>query len=193
MDSILSNKTHLIKFFIYVSLLSQYPATEMKPCRTFTLVFVKKNRQLLLGLKTRGLGAGLWNGFGGKVEQQEDVIDAAKRELREESNLQVAENQLRPLGVITYEEETNPLLSVVYVFSANSYEGPIKASEEMNPIQWYSYDDLPYNNMWPDAKLWYPTMLNGTCFSAYISYNSKGFIEKSTIKEVDESEIHKKL
>jgi 8-oxo-dGTP diphosphatase/2-hydroxy-dATP diphosphatase len=41
--------------------------------KIFTLVFLKRNSSVLLGLKTRGLGEGLWNGFGGKVEENETV------------------------------------------------------------------------------------------------------------------------
>lgn len=194
MDSIaVKGKAQLVTFVACIVILSQVSPVEMRPSKTFTLVFVKRNRQVLLGLKTRGLGAGLWNGFGGKVENKEAVVEAAIRELREESNLVVPENKLQPLGVVTYEEERNPNVSVVYVFSADTYEGDIKPSEEMNPIQWYSYDDIPYNSMWLDAKLWYPLMLKGQCFSAHVGYNCKGFIDKSTITEVDEGEISKQL
>ncbi len=34
---------------------------------------------MLLGLKKRGFGAGKWNGFGGKVNPGEDIVDAALR------------------------------------------------------------------------------------------------------------------
>lgn len=39
--------------------------TEHMEC---TLLFLKKNRQLLLAMKKRGFGAGKWNGVGGKLE-----------------------------------------------------------------------------------------------------------------------------
>jgi 8-oxo-dGTP diphosphatase/2-hydroxy-dATP diphosphatase len=47
--------------------------------KVFTLVLVLKKSQILLGLKKRGLGVGKWNGFGGKIESQETVIQAAIR------------------------------------------------------------------------------------------------------------------
>lgn len=51
--------------------------------KPFTLVFVKNenggNPQILLGLKMRGLDEGLWNGFGGKVENHESILDGARR------------------------------------------------------------------------------------------------------------------
>ena len=47
--------------------------------KIFTLVLVLKKPRILLGLKKRGLGVGLWNGFGGKVETGETVVHAAIR------------------------------------------------------------------------------------------------------------------
>lgn len=35
-----------------------------------------------MGQKKRGFGEGYYNGFGGKVEQSETILDAAKREAR---------------------------------------------------------------------------------------------------------------
>jgi 8-oxo-dGTP diphosphatase/2-hydroxy-dATP diphosphatase len=43
------------------------------------LVLVLKKSEILLGLKKRGFGEGKWNGFGGKIESGESVIQAAIR------------------------------------------------------------------------------------------------------------------
>jgi 8-oxo-dGTP diphosphatase / 2-hydroxy-dATP diphosphatase len=34
---------------------------------------------VLLGLKKKGFGKGKWNGFGGKVEKNETILEAAIR------------------------------------------------------------------------------------------------------------------
>ena len=47
--------------------------------KTLTLVLVKQGQNVLLGMKKRGFGVGRWNGFGGKVEKQETILDGAKR------------------------------------------------------------------------------------------------------------------
>jgi len=44
-----------------------------------TLVMVTNESNILLGLKKRGFGSGKWNGFGGKVEANESIEEAAKR------------------------------------------------------------------------------------------------------------------
>lgn len=41
---------------------------------------VRQGDQVLLGEKKRGFGEGYYNGFGGKVEKMESVLEAAKRE-----------------------------------------------------------------------------------------------------------------
>jgi len=45
-----------------------------------TLTLILKNDEMLLGMKNRGMGKGKWNGFGGKVEPNESIDDAAKRQ-----------------------------------------------------------------------------------------------------------------
>lgn len=49
--------------------------------KVYTLVFVMDTmeKRILLGLKKRGFGINKWNGLGGKVENNESIINAAKR------------------------------------------------------------------------------------------------------------------
>lgn len=47
--------------------------------KLLTLTVIRNEREVLLGYKKRGFGCGKWNGFGGKVEKGESIIDAAVR------------------------------------------------------------------------------------------------------------------
>lgn len=73
--------------------------TVVKKLFTLVVPFMKKTggstRSLLLGKKLRGFGAGLINGFGGKVEMGEGVVPAAVRELQEESGIRVTIDRMR--------------------------------------------------------------------------------------------------
>lgn len=44
-----------------------------------TLVLIREQARVLLGMKKRGFGQGLWNGFGGKVERGESILNGAMR------------------------------------------------------------------------------------------------------------------
>ena len=52
---------------------------EQIPNQLLTLVLIMKGKQVLLGMKKRGFGKGKWNGFGGKVQDGEEILDAARR------------------------------------------------------------------------------------------------------------------
>ena len=54
-------------------------ATGNVPNKLLTLVMIMKNNQILLGMKKRGFGVNRWNGFGGKLQPGESILDAAKR------------------------------------------------------------------------------------------------------------------
>ena len=47
-------------------------------------------------MKKRGFGEGKWNGFGGKVEEGETILQAALRELKEECGASVASEVSSP-------------------------------------------------------------------------------------------------
>jgi 8-oxo-dGTP diphosphatase/2-hydroxy-dATP diphosphatase len=51
--------------------------------RNATLVFLinRNENKICLGMKKRGFGASRWNGFGGKVNEEEEIEDAAIREV----------------------------------------------------------------------------------------------------------------
>ncbi len=52
-------------------------------------------------MKKRGFGVGRWNGFGGKVNDGEQIIDAAIRETQEEVG--ITPNELQEIGIVDFE------------------------------------------------------------------------------------------
>ena len=42
--------------------------------KVLTLVYIRDDENILLGLKKRGFGTGKWNGFGGKVQPGETIL-----------------------------------------------------------------------------------------------------------------------
>ena len=117
-----------------------------------------KHPKILLGMKKRGFGAGKWNGFGGKVEKGERIVDAAKREMREEAGIKLQD--ISKVGVIEFEFKGNPEILKVHVFKASEFDGEPTESDEMRP-KWFSVDKIPFSKMWPDDAHWLPHVLAG--------------------------------
>ncbi|XP_033223124.1 7,8-dihydro-8-oxoguanine triphosphatase-like [Belonocnema kinseyi] len=136
--------------------------------RIYTLVFVKKPSEILLGFKKRGLDKGKWNGFGGKVEN-ETIEEGALRELKEECGLS---GNLRRIGVLEFDGREKNTLLIVHVFDTYTYNGDITESEEMLP-KWYSTEEIPFSEMKVDTRIWFPHMLKGNLFKGYFLYQGE--------------------
>jgi 8-oxo-dGTP diphosphatase len=97
---------------------------------------------LLKGSPSKKIWPNLWNGLGGHVEKNESVLQAARRELKEESGLEA--RSFTFAGQIQIETETNTGISV-FVFFAEGLSGELKPSDE-GDLDWKSLDealDLP--------------------------------------------------
>lgn len=128
-----------------------------------TVCYIRDSGRVLLQLKTEGRwGGGWWNGPGGKLLDGEAPYEAAVREVREETGLHVGD--LVEHGALDFHfgDEAEPSLRV-HVFSTTSYKGNLRASEE-GRLEWVGEDALPYDQMWPDDRVWLPHMLAGRRF-----------------------------
>ena len=124
-----------------------------------TLCYLILDGRVLLAMKKRGLGAGKWNGPGGKVEKGETTEDACRRETYEETGVTVG--QLENRGVIEFAFEGKPEWdSRCTVFVTSDISGEPIETEEMRP-QWYALDDVPLADMWEDDAVWLMGVLRG--------------------------------
>lgn len=160
-----------------------------------TLCFVQDGQRILLGYKKQGFGAGRWNGFGGKVKPGESIEDAAKRELEEECGIVASRVERR--GLLTFEFEGSSEVLEVYVLRASRYRGAPVESTEMRP-QWFRYNEIPFDHMWPDDRHWLPVFLAGKKFCGSFLFRQtvvgKPIIEADTliryhVEEVRESTV----
>lgn len=153
-----------------------------------TLVFlIKKNKgkitDICLAMKKRGFGAGRWNGVGGKLEKGETIIEATKREAKEE--IFVSINELKKIAELSfyfsYKQERD---QKVHVYFSEKWKGEPKESNEMKP-QWFSIKYIPYQDMWSDDIFWLPEVLKGELLKAKFVFGENDVVQKQEINIVD--------
>jgi len=132
-----------------------------------TVCLVIKNNKVLLGMKKRGFGEGWWNGFGGKIEEGETIEDAAKRELLEESGLKATE--IESAGKIEFKLPEENRHVQVNIFLVSEYVGKPHDTEEMH-VEWFDFDKLPEDKMWPGDRLWFKKVLSGQVVEGKMLY-----------------------
>jgi 8-oxo-dGTP diphosphatase len=138
-----------------------------------TLVFLRRENQVLLIRKKRGLGAGKINGPGGRFEPGETALECAIRETREEVGLTPHELDYRGDNRFQFVDGYS---IHVHVFVSTSYSGQLRETEEAIPI-WTPIDRIPYDEMWEDDRLWLPLALDGTRFSARYIFEGDRMID----------------
>jgi 8-oxo-dGTP diphosphatase len=138
-----------------------------------TLVFIQQKDELLLIRKKRGLGTGKINAPGGKLDDGETIEKCAIRETQEE--LHVTPHNIIHCGENLF-QFTDGYSIHVHNFYTNSFTGQPTETAEAIPI-WYTIDNIPYEQMWEDDKLWLPMMLAGNKFKGKYLFDGDSLID----------------
>jgi 8-oxo-dGTP diphosphatase len=120
--------------------------------------------------KRRGLGAELYNGPGGKVEPGETPAEAAVRETREETGVDVGEVDKR--GEFDFFCGDEHVFGC-HVYVGRSVAGEPEATPEAFP-EWRARKDVPYDEMWEDDELWLPQVLDGDTIRGAFYFDADG-------------------
>ncbi|KAJ2744554.1 hypothetical protein GGI20_002871 [Coemansia sp. BCRC 34301] len=151
---------------------------------TVIFPFSDDGKQILLGLKKRGMGVGLWNGFGGKLEPGETMDECARRELKEECGLEA--RNMQHVGILSMKSTRSGRMEV-FVYTARDIFGDVTESDEMKP-KWFNAAELTYQDTYKEARVWWPTMLNGHTFEAQLEFVD-GAITFQKIDHVDSERL----
>lgn len=150
-----------------------------------TLTFPIRDNQILLAIKQKKVGAGKWNGFGGKPEDDDAGIrDTAVRELFEESGhgIIATPGDLEPVAHIDFfffANTTNEPDWSVIICLTRTFSGQTRDTNEMKQATWFRFDEIPYENMMPADRDFLPKILAGETFRGRIRFNEPmtGFVE----------------
>jgi 8-oxo-dGTP diphosphatase len=140
------------------------PRTEGRAAAV-ALCFLLRNTpagaEVLLGLKRTGFGKGKVVGIGGHVEPGESAVEAAVREVLEETGVRLQAADLADAGSVRFVFPARPAWDMdTRLFTARRWQGEPAETDEIVP-GWFRVDTLPVERMWQDADHWLPVVLEG--------------------------------
>jgi 8-oxo-dGTP diphosphatase len=162
---------------------SQIDWDEWEPTETAVLTYLFDKDQVLLINKKTGLGKGLVNAPGGHIEEGETAKEAAMREITEETGISVPEVTYK--GRLDF-QFTDGLKMRGYIFFADQFTGELIETDEALPF-WCKVEELPYDKMWEDDKLWLPLTLKGSEVTGRFIFDGESMLS-SDIEEKQSNE-----
>lgn len=140
-----------------------------------TLCFIEHGNDILMlqGAPTKRLYASLFNGVGGHVEAGEDVLTSLRREVREETGLEIENPCLR--AVLNVDEAGKPGV-VIFVFLATATSRRVQSSEE-GQLYWIPRERLYDLDLVEDLHQLLPRILDASApgiWYGYYGYDADG-------------------
>lgn len=137
-----------------------------------TLLFPVLGDDIFLAIKKAKVGAGLYNGWGGKLEPKDggDVKVAACREFLEESGAVAFPADLELMAVVSFFEGGRPIFEC-HVFFCRNWLGELRESDQMGPPVRFPLQSLPYRQMMLGDRIWFSTIIAGAKFFCWCYYS----------------------
>ena len=93
-----------------------------------------------------------WIGVGGKFEDGETPFDCARREIKEETGLEVKELQYR--GIVTFVSDLYGT-EYMHLFTASEFSGEIDYNCDEGKLEWVKKKDVSSLRIWEGDKIFF--------------------------------------
>ncbi len=147
---------------------------EEKILNKAVIVFIMFGDLVLLAKKTKHIGKGLWNGYGGGIEEGESPEDTAVRETSEESGgITIDKKDLIKVADTNFhntKEDGSFFILNAIVYVVKKHNGIPSSTDEMIDPTWFNKNNLPVDKMMPADKIWVPIVLSGKKIKFYVSF-----------------------
>ena len=123
------------------------------------LCYLQKNDSYLFlyrNKKENDLNEGKWIGVGGHIEKGETKEDTLKREIKEETNLDIQSFTYH--GEIIFKNDDYE--EVMYLYTSDDFLGEMKPCDE-GELHWVKKTDIMYLNLWEGDKVFLPLLIEG--------------------------------
>ncbi|MCI5051542.1 MAG: 8-oxo-dGTP diphosphatase [Simkaniaceae bacterium] len=117
---------------------------------------------------------GKFNGLGGKLEKNEDIVEGIKREIHEEAGILCTELKLR--GTINW-NGFGPKLEdwFGFIFLITDFEGEVNDESPEGPLEWVPISQLDKLPMWEGDRHFLPLIFDDDPhpFHGYMLYENE--------------------
>ena len=103
--------------------------------------FVVDSGRVLLGKRAFEPDAGRWDLLGGFLDEGEDPLDGLRRELLEETGLEIEPGEFLGSYVDSYGALGTAVLNLVY--EAHIVSGEMVPADDVAELRWFQTDDIP--------------------------------------------------
>ena len=146
-----------------------------------TLCYLRQNGKTLMVhriKKANDMHHGKWNGLGGKLEPGETPEDCARREILEESGLQVAKLDLK--GLLTFPAFADDEDWYAFVFVASGISGSLIDSPE-GELRWVDDEALLDLTLWEGDRIFLEWLERPGFFSGKFEYQGGRLVDHEVV------------
>ena len=106
-------------------------------------VIVLHKGKVLLGKRINSHGSHTWSFPGGHLEFKEGIFDCARREVLEETGLEIANPKICQFTNDIFVKENKHYITIFVVCSANNVEPKIMEPDKCEEWRWFDWNNLP--------------------------------------------------